>query len=217
MGTLTEKVRIFYLLLLILLLLAIGFFIFDYYQLIDADEIFPFLAKKPSVVKWDEESPTEVEKLEIEKARERISEELEEIEKLKASIQLEREKLSAESDKLEEVKRGIQEKEKELKKLEEEAESRENKLKVIANKVSNMPPGKAVEMLTNWPDQDIIDVFKQMDKDAEDEGRVTITNYLLTLFEPKRRSVIANKWLDSEAEKVPEENINTLLEEEQIR
>jgi flagellar protein FlbB len=217
MGTLTEKVRIFYLLLLIFLLLAIGFFVFDYYQLIDADEIFPFLAKKPSIVKWDEESPTEVEKLEMEKSKERIAEELEEIEKLRSELQMEKEKLASESDKLEEVKKGIQEKEKELKRLAQEAENRQNKLKVLAGKIGNMPPAKAVEMLNNWPDQDIIDVFKQMDKDAEEEGRPTITNYLLTLFDPKRRSVISNKWLDSEAEKVPEENINTLLEDEALR
>jgi predicted P-loop ATPase len=55
-------------------------------------------------------------------------------------------------------------------------------------------------------DQDIIDVFKQMDKDAEEEGKPTITNYLLSLFEAKRRSVIANKWLDSEADKVPDDS-----------
>jgi flagellar protein FlbB len=40
----------------------------------------------------------------------------------------------------------------------------------------------AVGMLENWPDQDIIDVFKQMDKDAEEEGKPTITNYLLSLL-----------------------------------
>jgi flagellar protein FlbB len=67
MSTLTDKTRAFYLLLLIFFLLAIGFFVFDYYKLIDADEMLPFLAKKPATVNWDQESPTEVEKLEIHK------------------------------------------------------------------------------------------------------------------------------------------------------
>jgi flagellar protein FlbB len=84
--------------------------------------------------------------------------------------------------------------------------NRQNKLKVLASKVGNMRPMDAVGMLENWPDQDIIDVFKQMDKDAEEEGKPTITNYLLSLFEAKRRSVIANKWLDSEADKVPDDS-----------
>lgn len=210
---LTEKMRIFYLILVILFLLAIGFFMFDYFRIIEAEEIFPFLAKKPSVVNWDQEAPTEIEKLEIEKAKARIVEEMNEIERLRNELQLEREKLQAEAADLERIKQGIKEKERELKQKAKEEESRQNKLKVLASKISNMPPSKAVEMLSNWPDQDIIDVFKQMDKDAEEEGRPTITNYLLTLFNEKRRAVIANKWLDSEAEKVPDENINSLLEE----
>ncbi|HMZ61966.1 MAG TPA: flagellar protein FlbB, partial [Leptospiraceae bacterium] len=37
MGTMNDRVRAFYLILLIIFLLAIGFFVFDYYKLIDAD------------------------------------------------------------------------------------------------------------------------------------------------------------------------------------
>ena len=61
-----------------------------------------------------------------------------------------------------------------------------------------MPPASARDMLINWPDYDIIDVLEQMDKDAEEDGRQTITTYLLTLFPAERRSVITNKWLESE-------------------
>jgi flagellar protein FlbB len=208
MGTVTEKIRVFYLILLIFFLLAIGFFLFDYYQLLDADEIFPFLAKKPAAVVWDQESPTEVEKMEIEKARERLREESIEIEKLKAELQLQKEKIESESQNLEEMRKGIKEKERLAEEIKKEEESRQNKLKVLASKVGNMPPKDAIGLLEGWPDQDIIDVFKQMDKDAEEEGKPTITNYLLTLFDAKRRSVIANKWLDSSADKVPSENLD---------
>ena len=202
----TDKARSFYLLLLIMFLLAIGFFVFDYYKLIDADEILPFLAKKPAAVNWDQESPTEVEKLEIEKAKERLQEEMAEIEKIRSELQLQKEKLESDAQNLEEVRKGIKEKERQMAARQKEEENRQNKLKVLANKVGNMRPMDAVGMLENWPDQDIIDVFKQMDKDAEEEGKPTITNYLLSLFEAKRRSVIANKWLDSEADKVPDDS-----------
>ncbi|MDX1960612.1 MAG: flagellar protein FlbB [Leptospiraceae bacterium] len=216
MGTLTERVRVFYLILLILFLLTVGFFLFDYYGLIEADELIPALAKKPSSINWDQESPTEVEKLEIEKSREKLTEVMSEIERQKSELNQDKEKLEAEHLRLEELKKGIQEKERELEVRKKEEANKENKLKVLASKVASMPPKKAVEMLSNWPDQDIIEVMKQMDKDAEADGRPTITNYLLTLFEEKRRSVIANKWLDSEQDKTPEENINTLLEKEVI-
>ncbi len=213
MKGITEKARAFYLLVLILFLISIGFFVFDYFQVINADEIFPFLAKKPSLVNQDEESPTEVEKIELKKSKERLAEEIEEVENIRKSLMLEKEKLEAESEKLEQIKLGIRQKEKEVKEKEEEANSRKNKIKVMANKVANMPPDAAVGMLRNWPDGDIIDVFKQMDKDAEEEGRQTITTYLLTLFTPERRSVITNKWLDSESDKVVDEKISFSTEE----
>ena len=205
----TDKARAFYLILLIFFLVAIGFFVFDYYKLINADEILPFLSKKPATVNWDEESPTEVEKLEIEKAKERIVEEMAEIEKIRAELQAQKEKLESDAQNLEEVRKGIKEKERQMEVRRKEEENRQNKLKVLASKVGNMRPMDAIGLLESWPDQDIIDVFKQMDKDAEEEGKPTITNYLLSLFEAKRRSVIANKWLDSEADKVPDESART--------
>jgi hypothetical protein len=43
-----------------------------------------------------------------------------------------------------------------------------------------------------------------MDKDAEEEGTTSLTTYLLTLFNEKRRAVISNKWLDHEADQIPD-------------
>lgn len=199
----TERTRIFYLILLIFFLLVIGFFLFDYYQFIEADQIFPFLAKKPAPVRWDKEAPTEMEKLEFSKREEKLLEEKEEVEKLRASLKEEQDKLKSEIEKIEQLKENLRRKEKDLNDKQMESSTREEQIRVLASKVSGMPPEKAVEMLVNWPDTDIIDVFKQMDKIAEEEGRSTITTYLLTLFKPERRAVIANKWLDSDSSKNP--------------
>ena len=111
-----------------------------------------------------------------------------------------------------EKKKSIQEKEKQMALSKKDKESRLAKIKVLANKIANMPPPKAKELLENWPDQDIIDVLKQMDKDAEEEGTNTITTYLLTLFDEKRRAVITNKWLDHEADRIPDENASVISE-----
>ncbi len=210
MGTIADKARVLYLLLLIFFLLTVGFFIFDYYGLIDADEIFPALAKKPSLVNWDKESPTEVEKLEYKKAREKLDEEIAEIEKIRQALDEEKDKILAESEKLSEMKKSIQDKETQLALNKKDRENRESKIKVLANKIANMPPTKARDILVNWPDQDIIDVLKQMDKDAEEEGTNSITTYLLTLFEKERAAVISNKWLDHEADRIPEENVSKI-------
>ncbi|MCB1192356.1 MAG: flagellar protein FlbB [Leptospiraceae bacterium] len=198
--TFTDRTRVIYLIILILFLLVIGFFVLDHYQLIEADEIFPILAKKPATVEWDKESPTEVEKLEFQKAKERLLEDINEIEKAKRQLAMEKEKIKNENEMLDQLKQGIDLKEKELKEKELEEKNRQARIKVMAEKISGMPPNKAVEMLQNWPDEDIIQVFIQMDKNAEAEGTQTITTYLLTLFPPERRASITNKWMDSEVD-----------------
>ncbi|EQA36947.1 hypothetical protein LEP1GSC047_2563 [Leptospira inadai serovar Lyme str. 10] len=205
MASLTDKARAVYLVLLILFLLLIGFFAFDYFQIIDASEFFPFLKKEPGLVNADAESPSELEKLEFRKEMERLAKDRDEILQKEEEIKKERERLDAELEKIGELKRGLTTKEKELKSAEAEKNSREKLVKVLADKVANMPPDNAVQMLTNWPDKDIIDVFIQMDKDAEQDGRQTITTYLLTLFPAERRATITNKWLSrSDTIRAPE-------------
>ncbi len=203
MATLTDKTRAFYLILLIFFLLAIGFFVFDYFRIIDAEEYLPFLAKAPDRIEQDIESPTELEKLELEKAKERLIEEREDLERQLADLKKREEELILEKDRLEEMKQGILKKEEELEEKKRKEESRKEKIKILADKVANMPPQSARDMLINWPDYDIIEVFEQMDKDAEQEGRQTITTFLLTLFPPERRAVITNKWIDRESKNLP--------------
>ena len=207
MASLTDKARAVYLVLLIFFLVLIGFFAFHYFQIIDAAEIFPFLRTEPGLVNADSESPSELEKLEFRKEMERLSKDRDEISQKEEELKKEKERLEAELEKIEELKRGLTSKENELKSSESERNSRGKLVKVMAEKVANMPPDNAVQMLTNWPDKDIIDVFIQRDKDAEQDGRQTITTYLLTLFPAERRANITNKWLSrSDVIKAPESN-----------
>ncbi len=203
MASVTDKTRSFFLILLIFFLITIGFFIFDYFQVLNAEDYLPFLKRSPSAVNQDLLSPTELEKLEMEKARERLISDKEELDRLKQELDSAKNSLATDKERLEELKEGIQRKEKEMADKAKRESARSEKVKVLANKVANMPPESARDMLLNWPDYDIIEVFEQMDKDAEDEGRPTITTYLLTLFPAERRSVISNKWLDASAKNVP--------------
>lgn len=203
MASVTDSTRSFFLIVLIFFLIAIGFFVFDYFQVINAEDYLPFLKKQAGLVNQDLLSPTELEKLEMEKAKERLIADREELEKMKRELEEKSSSLHADKERLEELKEGIQRKEKEMADKLKKDNARQEKVKVLANKVANMPPESARDMLINWPDYDIIEVFEQMDKDAEEEGRQTITTYLLTLFPAERRSVISNKWLDAGAKNVP--------------
>ncbi|TGL87833.1 flagellar protein FlbB [Leptospira congkakensis] len=203
MASVTDSTRSFFLIVLIFFLIAIGFFVFDYFQVINAEDYLPFLKKQAGLVNQDLLSPTELEKLEMEKAKERLIADREELEQMKRELEEKSSSLHADKERLEELKEGIQRKEKEMADKVKKDNARAEKVKVLANKVANMPPESARDMLINWPDYDIIEVFEQMDRDAEEEGRQTITTYLLTLFPAERRSVISNKWLDAGAKNVP--------------
>ncbi|PJZ85349.1 periplasmic-type flagellar collar protein FlbB [Leptospira harrisiae] len=203
MASVTDSTRSFFLIVLIFFLIAIGFFVFDYFQVINAEDYLPFLKKQAGLVNQDLLSPTELEKLEMEKAKERLIADREELEQMKRELEEKSSSLHADKERLEELKEGIQRKEKEMADKLKKDNARAEKVKVLANKVANMPPESARDMLINWPDYDIIEVFEQMDKDAEEEGRQTITTYLLTLFPAERRSVISNKWLDAGSKNVP--------------
>ncbi|MCZ8344356.1 MAG: flagellar protein FlbB [Leptospira sp.] len=203
MASITDGTRSFFLIVLIFFLISIGFFVFDYFQVINAEDYLPFLKKQPSLVDQDLLSPTELEKLEMEKAKERLIADREELELMKRELEEKSQSLSSDKERLEELKEGIQKKEKEMAEKLKRDNQRSEKVKVLANKVANMPPESARDMLLNWPDYDIIEVFEQMDRDAEEDGRQTITTYLLTLFPAERRSVISNKWLDASSRNVP--------------
>ncbi|PJZ44736.1 MULTISPECIES: periplasmic-type flagellar collar protein FlbB [Leptospira] len=203
MASVTDSTRSFFLIVLIFFLIAIGFFVFDYFQVINAEDYLPFLKKQAGLVNQDLLSPTELEKLEMEKAKERLIADREELEQMKRELEEKSSSLHADKERLEELREGIQRKEKEMADKLKKDNARAEKVKVLANKVANMPPESARDMLINWPDYDIIEVFEQMDRDAEEEGRQTITTYLLTLFPAERRSVISNKWLDAGAKNVP--------------
>lgn len=212
MASVTDNTRSFFLIVLIFFLVAIGFFVFDYFQVINAEDYLPFLKKQAGLVNQDLLSPTELEKLEMEKAKERLIADREELEQMKRELEEKSSSLNADKDRLEELKEGIQRKEKEMAEKVKKDNARAEKVKVLANKVANMPPESARDMLINWPDYDIIEVFEQMDRDAEEDGRQTITTYLLTLFPAERRSVISNKWLDAGAKNVP--NYGKSIDEE---
>lgn len=212
MASVTDSTRSFFLIVLIFFLIAIGFFVFDYFQVINAEDYLPFLKKQSGLVNQDLLSPTELEKLEMEKAKERLIADREELEQMKRELEEKSSSLNADKERLEELKEGIQRKEKEMAEKARKDNARAEKVKVLANKVANMPPESARDMLLNWPDYDIIEVFEQMDKDAEEDGRQTITTYLLTLFPAERRSVISNKWLDAGAKNVP--NYGKSIDEE---
>ena len=182
--------KILFLSAIIVLLLIILFFILDYFSLIKAEQYIGFLKKDINI-----KQENKIWKLEIEKQKQVLEIDKKLIEEEKIKLDKKEKDLDNKLEKLKQIQKGIFQKEKELKEKEKEKKNRETYIKILANKIANMPPESAIQIMEKWTDQDIIDVFMQMDKDAEEEGIPSITSFLLTLLPQERSSYLTNKWL----------------------
>jgi len=190
-----NKRTVFLLLISIFLLASALIFTLDFVGIVQASEIIPFLEKKPERVIEDKDYPTEVDKEKYKKIQEKLIEKEEQLaqreEKIKKNEELIKKKLAE----IKEVSDSLKAKQKKMVEQFQDLNDRKSKIKDLANKIANMPPNKAVEIMNSWRDFDIIEVIRQMDADAKREGTDSITPYLLTLFNKERSAEITRKML----------------------
>lgn len=190
-----QKRFVLFLLLLVLVFSAGIFYALDATGIVRASDILPFLAPKNPLRIEDKDYPTEVEKVEFQKWEQKL------LEREEALVRKEAELKSRETGgddakrELDEMRKALKAEKEKFVAAQKEWDDRQKKIKDLAEKVRNMPPQKAQEMMQNWRDFDIIDVMRQMDKDAEIEGTASIVPYLLTLFQSDRRAEITRKMM----------------------
>lgn len=143
----------------------------------------------------DLEYPGEVDKVAYQKMAEKLQEKEELMAQKEEKLKEMLENINNQQTEINAVKKNIEVERDSIKLLAQDLSNRDKKVRDIASKVMNMPPEKAVEMMTNWRDFDIIDVLHKMDKLSEEEGIPQITPYMLTLFTPERRAEISRKML----------------------
>jgi flagellar protein FlbB len=189
--------RRFVLFLLLLIVVFSGgiFYALDATGIVRAADIFPFLAPKNPLRIEDKDYPTEVEKVEFQKWEQKLIEREEMLARREAELKSKESGSEEAKRELEELRKALRAEKEKFAAAQKEWEDRQRKIKDLAEKVRNMPPQKAQEMMQNWRDFDIIDVMRQMDKDAETEGTPSIVPYLLTLFQPERRAEITRKMM----------------------
>ena len=130
--------------------------------------------------------------------------EKEELEKKRKNLELREELLEVKEVSLKEVQKGyeglmlqlkvksdqLDVREERLRAIENEKEDRDRNIKDIASKIGSMRPGKAIERLEGLDLLLVIDIFRQMDKDAELEGRVSIVSFLLSEMDKEKAQEI---------------------------
>lgn len=186
---------VFFLVLLIAVFSGGIFYALNATGIVRAADIFPFLAPKNPLRIDDKDYPTEVEKVEFQKWEQKLIEREELLARRETELKSKEDGSEEAKRELEEMRRALRAEKEKFAAAQKEWEDRQKKVKDLAEKVRNMPPQKAQEMMQNWRDFDIIDVMRQMDRDAETEGTASIVPYLLTLFQPDRRAEITRKMM----------------------
>lgn len=195
--------KIFVLFLLIIVLIFGGLLWFDYLGLLHVRSLFApvysvFGLNVPQGV--SPLSSDESANLDDDRYRKRLealeikSQELAKLEKDIINKQKENKQISEELDDRRNV---IEEKEKNFNAVLLETNDRKANLTQIAVYMNGMPPEKAVANILEMDDQDIIDIFREVENIAKKDGKSSMVSYWFSLMPPARAAEIQRKMSNS--------------------
>ena len=190
-----EKKFVMFLIFSIFFLLLIGVYVLTYTGMITTLPWESWMKNDNPLVSDDPDSPSEYDKLDFKKKQDKLAELEEKLHQQQEQLNTRQAQIDQKEQELIEIRKGLQEERRKISLLTQDIEDRKKKIKDLANKVTSMPPEKAVEMMRRWRHSDVIDVIRQIDKDALAEDTPSLTPYLLTLFSPEERADITNKIL----------------------
>ena len=189
------KSRALFLSIVIFFLVSVLIYFLETIGVTSLLETFSFFSEENPLVVQDKDYPTEVDKLELEKQKEKLIELEEKLATKEIELEGRENTLVQEQQEIKEVRKGIQEERKRLMLLARDLQDRKKKVQDLATKIRNMPPKSAVKVMENWKHFQIIEVIRQIDADSDREGVPSISSYLLTLFDPVLSGEITRKML----------------------
>lgn len=183
MTNISNRAKILYLILLILFISGFGLFWLDYIGLFDMSSYVNRFRGEPELVtQAGDDEPSLVEREEFEKEKQKFMERVESLDKREALIAEREKELDSQKEKIEEVRKGLDLEKKKFDQEKTRYSGYRQNVKVLADKVVNMPPKNAVTIMLNWEDTLIIDVLRRIDADAQEAGRTSITPYLMQVM-----------------------------------
>ncbi len=203
MNSLSPKIKIAYLTLLILFSIAVFLYLLDTWNIINARRYIPFLSDQPPIVSDTTDSIALLEEERRRKEEERLAELELQLKEMEARLTEEKGSLAEKQKEYEELKQGLLEEKKRYEERRNADAQKEKMIAEMAQRLNNMPPTDAVAILTGWSDADIVDVFLRMERNAEAEGTTSIVPYLLTKMPRDRASIITSQMMDEEARLKP--------------
>lgn len=198
-----EKYKIsFVLFFLVLVLIGVVFFLLDRWAFFSFSNILQGIqiTKTELLSSIKSDSISDLDFIEFEKKKEKFLIDQSVLKEERKVLEVLHQKIIQEKIDLYEQKKNLDFREKKLLYEKKTIKNRNEKIKDLAQKIQNMPPESVYAMLQHWNDFDIIDLFQQIDKNAEEEGSGSIIPYLLTLFLPERSAVLTEKMLLPESD-----------------
>lgn len=204
MDRFSDKIKIVYLTLVIFFGLGVFFYLLDTWGVIRLEEYIPFLKENPPTVAMNEDRLTLLDRERYAKEEERLAELELKLNEKEAALQARVDELEKEKEELAALKKGL-ELEKQARQEQESADrDRKTMIEEMAGRIGAMPPAAAIRIVAGWSNPDLVDVFIQMERDAEAEGRQSIVPFLITQMPPDRAAVITTLMMDADAKRLPE-------------
>ena len=191
MRGVSDRAKIIYLLLLILFISGFGMFWLDSIGMVNLHKYLGRFAKEsPSVLEKAGDEPSLIEREEFEKEKQKLQDRVDELDKREALLTEDEKKMKGDREKLDEMANGLKLEKKKFDDLKKNYSGYQKNIKILAEKLINMPPEESVKIMINWEDPMIIDVLRQLDSDATEGGQQSITPYLITLMPKEKASRI---------------------------
>ena len=187
--------RIVILLLLVAVLLLGGLVWFDYLGIVDAKgllaPVFTLIRGERVVV--DADDPLLLEKERMAKQLEALAIRSEELTAWEQELEASRAEINQMIEQLEEREKAVEDREKVFNERLQAFENRRVNLQQNSEYLVGMPPENAVKILLAMEDQDVIDIFRMTEEQAQAAGEVSLVSYWLSLMPADRAAVLQRK------------------------
>jgi flagellar protein FlbB len=188
--------KVFLLLLVLITLTVSGFIWFDYLGLYDGKDILApllgILGFHERTVVEDIEDPYLREREELAKQYEALKIREEELDMREDGITEREKEISQMIEDIEEQEKALEERENSFNERVEQYDKRRRNLEQSSEYLTGMEPEKAVNILLEMDDVDIIDIFRITEERADEEGEISLVAYWLSLM-PKERAAEINR------------------------
>jgi flagellar protein FlbB len=191
MRGISDRAKVLYLIILLVFIIGVFMAWLDHVGIINISRMFgAYRAESESVLTAKDDEPSLVAREEFEQQRLKLQERIEDLDRREAKIVEAEKSLEAEREKMTEMGKGIELEKKKLDIEKNKYKGYQKNVKALASKVESIEPQKAVGIMVKWEDTLIIDVLRQIDTNAEEAGKMSISSYLISLMPENKASRI---------------------------